>query len=136
MRAIATISGEFEDTARKEFSSLQRFNGVNHRKIALNEFRFLSVLLDFSVLFLIFSGTMTDPNHSSDEEERESEQTNESKMEEAAKARKRRLLEMKSKLHGIEMKWEFFYFLSKKNKNVIFGKSNYFWGGNKDVGRI
>ncbi|PAV84729.1 hypothetical protein WR25_02875 [Diploscapter pachys] len=49
---------------------------------------------------------MTDPNHSSDDEEKESEQTNESTMEEAAKARKRRLLEMKSKLHGIEMKEE------------------------------
>ena len=125
MRAIATISGEFEDTARKEFSSLQRFNGVNHKKIALNEFRFISVLLVF-VLFWRFSGTMTDPNHSSDEEERESEQTNESRMEEAAKARKRRLLEMKSKLHGIEMKWEF-SFCRKKEKRDLWKVKLFLW---------
>ena len=70
---------------------------------------------------------MTDPNHSSDEEERESEQTNESRMEEAAKARKRRLLEMKSKLHGIEMKWEFSIFCRKKEKRDLWKVRLFLW---------
>ncbi|PIO69111.1 Cwf18 pre-mRNA splicing factor [Teladorsagia circumcincta] len=48
---------------------------------------------------------MVEEQHSSSDEEMETE-TETSKMEAAALARKKRLLEMKSRLHGIEMKEE------------------------------
>ncbi|PIC37430.1 hypothetical protein B9Z55_016062 [Caenorhabditis nigoni] len=50
---------------------------------------------------------MTDKNQSDSDEDIESLTNHETSLEAAAKARKRRLLAMKSKIHGVEMQREF-----------------------------